>query len=479
MNTVQRLVKNIGYMGLSQILISVLGFLLTIYLARYLGEEGFGIYNFAIYFTAIFITIADLGISQFMTRELARDHGLFDKFIVNALIIKIPLSVITLFLIVAVINIMGYPQNIIQLVYLFGIYTIFSSFILTFKSIFQAYEKLEYTSLLIILEKTLILPLVLIFILIGLNLVGVSYAYIVSIIITFIFGLYFLFKKINRPKPELDFDLWKTFLKNALPFGLSSLFTISFFRVDTVILSYLKNNAAVGIYNAAYAPLLAITAAFGSMVVYSVYPVMSRYFISSEDSLKLSTVLVSKYSVLLSFPITMGCFVLSGKFINLFYGTQYHQAIIAFQILSLFVPLRLISSITGTFLTSINRQGLRTFGYFVGLLTNIMINIAIIPYLSFVGASISTVISEITVYILFLFFINRYYGSMEIQKQFIKPLVASIIMGMFLWYFNGRNLLLLIVLGAIVYFILLIILKTFTKTDKYIFKQIVGMYSNN
>ncbi|MDO5836348.1 MAG: flippase [Methanobacterium sp.] len=462
MNTVQRIVKNIGFSGVSQVIITIIGFVLIIYLARYLGEAEFGTYNLAIYFTSLFIPLADLGISQFMIRELARDKKRFDSFIICS-----------------VINIMGYSQEIINLVYLFGIYTIISSFVLTFRSIFQAYEKLEYTSLLIVVEKVFLIPLVVIFIIVGLNLKGIAYGYIISIILTFALGLYLLLRKIKKPKIKVDFKLWKIFFRNALPFGLNSLFTVSFVRVDTVILSYLKNDVAVGIYNAAYAPLLAITSAFATMVVYSVYPVMSRYFISSKDVLKTSTILTCKYMAIISLPMTVGCFILAGNFINLFYGNQYQNAIFAFQILSLFIPLRLISSITGTFLTSINKQGIRTFCYMVGLIFNVILNIVMIPYLSYIGASIATVLSEILVYVLFIFFISKYYSiSQELHKTFIKPLIASLIMGAFLVYFNKLNLFILIVLAMIIYFILLLIQKTFTDTDKHIINQLLGRFTN-
>ena len=42
MNTVQRIAKNTGVLGISQVITSILGFVLLIYIARYLGEVGFG-----------------------------------------------------------------------------------------------------------------------------------------------------------------------------------------------------------------------------------------------------------------------------------------------------------------------------------------------------------------------------------------------------------------------------------------------------
>ena len=54
MNTVQRIAKNTGVLAISQVINSILGFFLLIYIARYLGEVGFGKYSFALAFTGLF-----------------------------------------------------------------------------------------------------------------------------------------------------------------------------------------------------------------------------------------------------------------------------------------------------------------------------------------------------------------------------------------------------------------------------------------
>jgi len=209
------------------------------------------------------------------------------------------------------------------------------------------------------------------------------------------------------------------------------------------------------------------------MVVSALYPVMSRYFIASKDSLETFTVLSSKYMAIIGFPIAIGCFVLANQFIALFYDGQYTVSIIAFRILALFIPIRLVSNITGTLLTTINRQSLRTISVGFSALFNIVLNAAMIPYLSYIGASIATVLSEVFLYFVFIYFISKHYKKLELHKHFIKPLIASLMMGGFVFYFKGVNLLLLIILASLVYFMILLLLRTFTQEDKNIFKQVV------
>lgn len=477
MNAFQKLAKNIGFLTIGQFSTLILGFLLFIYIARFLGEANFGVFSFALSFTSLFTLVADIGINQYITREIARNKDIFDDYLGNALMIKIPLAFITIFLIYLLINFIETAPQTIYIVCLFGVYTIFASFISTFRSIFQAYEMLEYTSIILILERLLLIPLVLIFFLKGYALTGLAYAYIISGITVCIIGLYLIFNKIKRIKFRIDLNIWKIYLKKSLSFGLSGVFTVSFFKIDTVILDFLKNDFAVGVYNAAYNPLLQLSTGLSGIAISALYPVMSRYYISSSDSLTFSTVLSTKYLAIIGFPITTACFVMPDKFIHLFYGNQYSASIIAFQILAFLIPFRLISSITGTLLTSINRQGARTFAYFIGLGFNILLNLILIPSLSFVGASISTILSELLIYLMFIYFINRYYKSLKIHSNFIKPFIASLAMGVFIYYLQEFNIIFIIIISALIYLVALFLLRTFTKEDKYILKQVIGKFN--
>ena len=472
MNTIQTIAKNTGILGISQVITSILGFFLLIYIARCLGEVGFGKYSFAMSFTALFIIFADIGISNLIIRELARNKELTNEYFTNVSIIKLLLSFLTFGFIALTINLIDYPRDTTYAVYLFGVYMILTSFTQMSISIFQAYERMEYTAVVMVIDKILLVPLVLFVLFSGYGLIELAYVYIFVGIVGVTLSFCIVLTKIAKPKPIINFSLWKTLIIGSIPFGLNALFGVLFFKIDTVMLSILKSDAAVGIYNAAYTPLLALGIIPG-VFISALYPVMSRYFVSSKDSLKTFTVLSSKYMAIIGFPIAIGCFVLADRFIALFYLDQYSESIIAFQILALFIPLRFVSSITGTLLTSINRQSIRTVSVGLSALFNIVLNAVMIPYVSYIGASIATVLSEVLLYSVFIYFINKHYKKLELHKHFIKPLVAAFMMGGFVFYFKDINLLLLILLAGFVYFAMLLALRTFTQEDKDIFKQVV------
>lgn len=472
MNSIQRIVKNVGLSGISQLLISALSFVLMICIARYFGEAEFGIYNFALSFASLFTVFADIGISQLLIRDIARNKKITSEYFTNISIIKIILSVFTLSLIVLTINIMHYPSDIVYIVFVFGIYTVLSSFAQMIMSIFQAFEKMEYVAALTTIEKIIIISLGIFVLFCGYGLLELAYVYVFASIINLIISLIFVLKKITKPLPKINLSLWKTLTIKSLPFGLNSLFALLFFRIDTVFLSILKDEIAVGIYSAAYNPLLVLSTIISGMISSAIYPVMSRYFIYSRDSLENFTILTSKYMAIVGFPIAVGCFVLADKFIGLFYAGQYSNSIVAFQILAVFIPIRLISGVTGTLLTSINKQNIRAFCVCLAAIFNILLNLALIPSLSYLGASIATVLSELLLFIIYLYFANKDY-KLKLENHVIKPLIASLIMGALLVYIKGINLLLIIILAILTYFIILILMKTFTSDDKYVLRQIL------
>jgi O-antigen/teichoic acid export membrane protein len=80
-NSIQRLFKNIGVLSVGQIATYVFTFFFTVFTARYLGAEGYGVLAFALAFTGIFAVLSDMGLSTLMIREISRNPNLVRKFV--------------------------------------------------------------------------------------------------------------------------------------------------------------------------------------------------------------------------------------------------------------------------------------------------------------------------------------------------------------------------------------------------------------
>jgi O-antigen/teichoic acid export membrane protein len=476
MNTVQRIAKNTGVLLVSQIVGYLFSFFFVMYTARYLGSEGFGILSFAIAFTGIFGVFADLGLSTLTVREVARDKTLASKYLGNIVVIKVILVVITYGLIALTINLLGYPEDTITVVYLIALSVVFGSFTGVFNSIFQAYEQMEYQSFGTILNSTLMLSGALLAIRQGFSIVEFASIYFLVSAVALGYGFVIAILKFTKLKIEVDWSFWRPTIKEALPFGLAGLFLVIFYKIDTVMLSIMVNMEAVGWYNAAYSlviALLVIPTAFNS----AIFPVMSGFFISSHDYLKIVYEKFLKYMIVISIPIGVGTTLLAGRIILLIFDSQYQNSIIILQILIWSDVLLFLSSPLSRLIESTNRQIFLPKVAGVCMLVNVCLNLLLIPTFSYIGATIATVITQ---------FISLAYQYSIVTKEgykimnhfilgtILKVAIASLLMGIFVWCFKSLHLGILVIFSALIYFIAIYILRVVEETDIKMIKQLIN-----
>ncbi|HDD43960.1 MAG TPA: flippase [Candidatus Desulfofervidus auxilii] len=484
MNTVQRIAKNTAVLLISRITSYVLNFLFFMYTARYLGTEGFGILSFALAFTGIFGIFIDFGLGQLTIREVARDKSLTSKYLVNISAMKVILAVIIFGLIALVINLLGYPEQTIKVVYLLSFSVIFNAFTQVFNSIFQGFEKMEYVSLGQILNSILMLSGVIFAIKLGVGVVGFTSPFLIASIVVLGYSLFVLkWKFVNTTLIEapwkigIDWNFWKSTIKEALPFGLTGIFITIYYYIDTVMLSLMvpNANAVIGWYNAAYR-LILVLISISSLYVTAIYPVMSKFFKSSEKSLKFIFERSIKYMLLISIPIVIGTTLLADRIILLIFGSEYVPSIIALQILIWSFLFASIGGVFGYLLNSINRQATLAKIVGCGMALNIMLNMLFIPNYSYIGASIATDITRFFV-ISAEFIILSKIGFNLPNRVFLtwvlKAIASSLIMAGFIIFFKNINLLLLIVISILLYFIGLYLMKEFDEKDLSLVRRLI------
>jgi O-antigen/teichoic acid export membrane protein len=473
MDTIQRIAKNTGVLLSSQIVSYILGFLYVMYTVRYLGAEGFGILSFALAFTSILGVFADLGLSTLTVREVARDKSLTGKYLGNIAVIKVILVVVTYGLITLVINLLGYPELTIKVVYFIALSVVFNSFTNMFYSIFQAYEKMEYRSLGQILNSVLLLFGALIAISQGYSVIWFACTYFFVSFLLFVYTFFISIWKFITPKLEINLNFWKPTVKQALPFFLSAVVDLIAFRIDIVMLSMMKGDKVAGWYSAAYRlmeVLLFIPAAFAS----SIYPVLSNSYVSSQNFLKFAYQKSFHYLFIIGIPIAIGTTLLADKIILFIYKGDFVHSIITLQILIWTIPIIFLTYMSGTILASINRQSIALQINFLCMIFNVVINLILIPKYSLIGASITTVITSSLALILFYYFLSKNLYKMLEYKYFIKPAIAGVIMGLFIFSFAEINIILLVCTSILIYIGSLILLKTFSKEDLDLFMKIIN-----
>jgi O-antigen/teichoic acid export membrane protein len=475
MSTAKTVGKNILVLFVSQIVSMGIGFFYLIFSARYLGPELFGLLTFALAFTGIFGLLLDLGLNNLAIREVARDKSRANEYLSNTTFIKLIMGVVTFGLTAVVAYSLGYSGETLAVVYLLTLSTIFVAFTASFYAIFQSFERMEYQSIGAILGGLLLLTGAVILIARSAGVVAFAAIYLISNALVLGYSFFISMRKFHLFKVEVDLDFWGPTIRQALPFGLSGFFTTIYFWIDSLMLSLIQGNQAVGWYNAGYRlvfSLLFIPTIFSA----AVFPAMSRFHISSRDSLQLMWKKFIRFMLILGIPIAVGTTLLAGRVVPLIFGEGYAPSVAVVQLLIWSLVFIFLNATFVRLFESTNKQIVVTKITGLMVIVNVAINLVLIPKFSYVGASVAILITEVIALVVLLLLAERnlyVLKKTELANIVLKIVGASAIMGLFIAYLQNLNLILVIVSASLLYFGTLYVVKGIEKDDIMLIKSIV------
>lgn len=474
MSRVRTIFKNMSWLLISQIITSVCGFVWTILLARYLGVNNYGILGFAISVSGILSIIDDLGISAHVVRHVATDYESAPKYVGNVIPLKVILAIINLIvtpIILIILNIDGYT---IFITMIFTLEIIFKSYTNTLFGVFQAFEEGKYQGIGYSLMNASTLLFIVIAIYADLGLLGVSISYVMANILSFIYAYYILNKHITKPKFEFDWEFCKKITLLSLPFAVTGILYSIYYSIDIVMLTNLVGDYATGIYNATY-KLISLLTLFYSVYTAVIFPVMSKFFKNDKKLLVMSYEKSIKYLMLIIIPIAVATMFYSLDIIQLIYGNQYDDAASVLSILIWTVCLLFISGASNTLLNASHKEVTVTKIYGLAAVFNIILNLFMIPYLSYNGAAITTVLSDVLIVTLQTYVIHKigHKVNKRLYVDLIKIAIGSAVLGVALYFLN-LNMWVALPVGIVIYFAVVYLLKVFDKDDEYVIKEILG-----
>ncbi|MFA5021224.1 MAG: oligosaccharide flippase family protein, partial [Patescibacteria group bacterium] len=237
------LAKNTAFYSAALALQKVLSFGFFIILARGLGVAGQGRFTFALSFTALFAIFIDLGLSQILIRETARDQAKAKQYLSNILGFKLIAALVIYLLIIAAVNLMGYPAATRGLVYISGLVMLLDSMTLNIYSVIRGRQNLGYESIGTIGNQLIVLLIGGGLLLARTDPALVMGVYLLASLANLIWATFNL-NRIFKVKAGITFDwpLIKTLLTWSLPFALAGIFSRIFSSADIVILSKLSGD---------------------------------------------------------------------------------------------------------------------------------------------------------------------------------------------------------------------------------------------
>ena len=459
--------KNTSCFTLALILQKVISFTYFIIIARALGPEDLGKYYFVISFTTIFAIFIDLGLTNVLTREVAKDQARAGGFLSGVLIIKSALSLLSLAAVITAVNLLGYPELIKQLVYISSISMVLDSFTASFFAISRGFHNLFYESAGSIIFQIIVLISGILVLRTGGGLGWLIGALALASIFYFIFSLVLILKKWKiKVWPRFNPELVKFVLKLTIPFSLFAIFQRIYIYLDSILLSVLAGDRYVGLYQVSFKIIFALQ--FMPMAfTASLYPAMSAYWVKNKEQLGVTFERAMNYLIIISLPISAGVIILADKIILIF-KSGYGESVLPLKIGMLAVPFIFLIFPVGSLLNACDRQKANTKIMAVGLAASIFMNILLIPRFQAVGASVTVLATNLLMFILGMTIIPSIapYKINRIVKTLFKSLAAVALMTVAAFYLKFlMNIFAVVAISGAVYFVFLFIFGGFKKED--------------
>lgn len=418
------------------------------FLTRYLGLENFGYYSGALAYVYIFSFLADLGLYNLMVREISRPNSDENKIASN--IFTLRLIALLIFLISGSLIIWFTDFNFIMKisVAISSIHFLFLGIAQPLIGIFQKHLQIFWYSFSEIFSRSFQLGFLFLVIywngkvigsLIVLSL-GAFFAFIIMLI-----GL----RSLVKIRLRFDFSYFKWALQETWPMAAIVIFSSVYFKIDEVMLSFFKTPTDVGIYGAGYKVIQSLVF-FPAMFVGFLMPKLSFYGIGNLNKFNNVFQYGFKLLFLMAAPIMILLYFRAENIMNLIAGKEFLISGKVLQILSLAIFMIFLNQLFSQSAIALGKQKQLAIIYFSGMIFNVVANFMLIPNFSYIGASVTTFITEgIIAVMTILYLINIINIKIDFEKlRYI--VIASIVLILFL-YLTNFNLALTIGISIIIY----------------------------
>lgn len=457
------MIFNYLYNMIYQVFVLIVPLVTMPYISRVIGPTGIGINTYTYAMTQYFILFATLGINYYGSREIAYQRG--DKKRLSKTFWEIETLLVTTVTIatIAFLLFLNFSGEY-RLYYIAqGISIVAVAFDISW--FFMGLENFKVTVTRNILVKAISLACIFTFVKSKDDL----FIYILITSLSVLIG---------------NITLWPYLKKQVMPVRIKELAPLAHLRPSLVLFI---PQIAINVYAILNKPMLKIFSsvegagffdssdkiikllvALLTSLATVVMPRVANSFINGDHQ-QIKRLLTKSFDYIsfLSIPLMFGIAAVAREFSILFFGKAFYSVGDILLIEAMVIPIIAWASITGNqYLLPTNHNKEYTWSVIAGAIVNLILNIPLIIYLGAIGAAISTIISELVVTILQLYYVNKTIKVRELFKGIYHYIFAGLLMFIPVFYLSSTwslsifHLVIEVILGGSIYFVTLLILRT-------------------
>ena len=390
----QDISKNVVISFIGRFVGSILAIISLGFITRALGAGSFGEYTTVIAYLTIFQLVSDFGLHTLLTREISQNPKQEREIISRFFTLRLCIVLVVLLFGCALVFVFPYSTTVQIGVVMSAAAFLAMSLTQMLLGVLQKYFAVYKSTAAELLGRSVNLVLVVVFFYTQAGLLYFLLAFVIAAFVILLANLFFV-RRLTQFKIILPIPEWKKTFKTAVPVAVSIIFTLLYFRADTILLSVMQEPEAVGLYGSAYKVLEAFlffpAALFGILM-----PVLSRQA-KTPQKLRATVSFLCNASVFVVAPLVAGGVLLSASILNVIGGQAFLEATLTLQILFGAMGVIVFGNLFGNTVIALDIQKKAMVVYIAGFAFNIVANILVIPEYSYTGAAATTLITEILV----------------------------------------------------------------------------------
>jgi O-antigen/teichoic acid export membrane protein len=388
-----RYFANTSWLFVEQVLRMIAGFLVGVWVARYLGPEKYGIFSYALAFVSLFQGIAKLGLDGIVIRDIVKEQEKTNIYLGTAFWLKLIAGIFTFFLILIISWFTADNLQTFLFINIIAAGIIFQSFeVIDFY--YQATVQAKYISIRKIIQLILSSWIKIYLVLIKADLIWFVWVTLFDAVSMAIFS-WLIYKKQKQPEflKYFDKNLAKKLVKDSFPLLLSSIAIMIYMRIDQVMIKNMLGDREVGLYSAAV-KLVEMWYFIPMIVTSSLFPAIVNAKKVSEELYYQRLNQLFAFLIYISLLISLFTVFYSKDIIKFLYSEKYLESSAVLSISIWATIFVYIGVATSKWLITENLQKLSFYRTMYGAIINIILNIILIPIMQTEGAALATVISQ-------------------------------------------------------------------------------------
>ncbi len=388
----KRYFANTGWMFFGQMFSFFVSFFIGAWLARYLGPENYGTISYAVAFAGLFAFISSLGVDGILSRELIAHPEQKDELMGTAFRLKL-LGGVLAFVVTVIASFIFESVLLIRVIIILYSLVFITQAINVIPIFFHA-KVLSKNNIYATIIATIVSSILkIILIITGSGIIWLALIYLLESVWQGI-GYYFIYKYYGFKIKSWKFnkDLATKIISKSWFLMLSSASVYIYMKVDQVMIGYFMGEKSVGLYAVAI-KFVEMWYFIPTIICSSLFPAIvnakNSSYLVYKNRLKALYLLMISIAIIIALPST----ILANWAVRTFFGIEYLASVVVLQIY--------IWSGVGLFLGyAINQYLLsenhtRTIFYYnlLIMVTNVVLNLILIPKLGLTGAAWATLIS--------------------------------------------------------------------------------------